>query len=92
MENIQIITYEIEKLNNYKKYADINNFNSPNSLDNYDINIIDLSHDDMWINNTSTSISSNITLQEDFLSIKTMIENSRKSKILVGILTVKIMN
>ena len=83
MENIQIITYEIEKLNNYKKYADINNFNSPNSLDNYDINIIDLSHDDMWINNTSTSISSNITLQEDFLSIKTMIENSRKSKILV---------
>jgi len=83
MEKIQIITYEIDKLDNYNCYADINNFNSPNSLDNYDINIIDLSHNDMWINVNSGKISSSITLQEDFASIRTMIENSKKSKVLV---------
>lgn len=83
MEKIQIITYQVGELNNYKTIADVNSFNTPNSLDNYNINIIDLSHKDMWNNTKSSTAASNIELENDFLSIKTMIENSNKSKILV---------
>ena len=42
MEKIQIITYQVGELNNYKTIADVYSFNTPNSLDNYNINIIDL--------------------------------------------------
>lgn len=83
MEKIQIITYQVGELNNYKTIADVNSFNKPNSLDNYDINIIDLSHKDMWINPDTSKPNAAITLKDDFLSIKTMVENSVKSKILV---------
>lgn len=43
MSKIQLITYNIDEFSDYDNNIDVNNFNALKALDNYDINVIDLS-------------------------------------------------
>ncbi|MGM9607269.1 MAG: hypothetical protein ACI3XJ_07170 [Oscillospiraceae bacterium] len=52
---------------------------APRSLDEFDVNVIDLSSDDLWRNKQDSYIC--IDSQNDFNSIKTMVDRKLKSKI-----------
>ena len=43
MKKIQLVTYEPSKFNDYDIKIDIRDFNKLEALDNYEINVIDLS-------------------------------------------------
>lgn len=81
-EKIQLITYNEKILSNYEDISTVNNFNTAKSLDNYDINVIDMSNQDLWITNAS-NVTSRIKKISDIHSLKTMISNSNKTSILV---------
>ena len=85
MSKIQLITYNIDEFSDYDNNIDVNNFNALKALDNYDINVIDLSSFEIWANRTNTesrpSIDSKLTA--DFNSIHQMIKNSKKSKFII---------
>lgn len=85
MKKFQLITYNPELFNNFEQDFDISNFNNLKSLDNYDINIFDLSSEGIWQNKISfdRNPSTNTLLSSDFYSIKKMIKNSNKTKILI---------
>ena len=55
--------------------------NAPKSLDEFDINIIDISSRDLWKNKNNTK--SEIDIIADFVSIQTMIEHKSKSKVVI---------
>lgn len=80
MKRVQIISNS-----GYKK-IDENTFtytriSSPNALDDYDINIVDLNDEYLWRNDYDSI--SGINESNDFLSISKMIKNSKKSNIIV---------
>lgn len=50
MSKIQLITYNEMQYANYHSDIEINNFNNLKSLDNYDINVFDLSNSNIWRN------------------------------------------
>lgn len=85
MKKFQLITYNPELFNNFEQDFDISNFNNLKSLDNYDINIFDLSSEGIWQNKNSydSCPSTNTLLSSDFYSIKKMIKNSNKTKIII---------
>ncbi len=83
MNTIQIITSSYKKLEIYKDYVDITTYNTPNSFDNYKLVIIDLSYENLLKNTNFDNPNKNITLINDFCSIREMIENSKKADILV---------
>lgn len=85
MKKFQFITYNPELFNNFEQDFDISNFNNLKSLDNYDINIFDLSSEYIWQNKKGYeySPSTDTLLSSDFHSIKKMIKNSNKTKILI---------
>lgn len=57
-----------------------NNFSTPFSLDNFDINIIDLN--DIWHNSKSEEILE-IEIMNDLYSLKEMMSNSKKSRFIL---------
>ena len=81
-EKIQLITYNETLLSNNETIATITNFNKAKSLDSYDINIIDMSNQNLWTTNAN-SITSNIRLISDIDSLKKMVSNSSRTVILV---------
>ena len=85
MKKIQLVTYEPSKFNNYDSKIDIRDFNKLEALDNYEINVIDLSSTEIWTNKGTTEDkpSLNSKMSSDFASIKKMISNSKKSKIII---------
>ena len=76
-QNIQYINYNGSFTSNLFK---INKLNSPESFDDYDINILDLSDKNIWTNNSSST--QNLNCISDINSIATMIKKT-KNKILV---------
>lgn len=86
MKKMQLITYSPVVYNSFDKNIEVNDFNNLKSLDNYEINIFDLTNPGIWknANNKSRTPESNyFAYLSDFISIKTMISNSNKSKIIV---------
>ncbi len=84
MQKIQLVTYFPESLKKYGQEVEISDFNNLKSLDNYDINIFDLSNEAIWVNesNIADKPQTRIWLSSDFESIKTMVDNSKKAYIL----------
>ena len=74
---IQVIGYNLTQKLNTKLNIDYTTFDKPNSLDEYDINIINLQNELIWRNSGVTSES--INGFSDFISLKTMIINSKKA-------------
>lgn len=85
MKRIQLITYNENEYHNYNENIEVGNFNNLKSLDNYEINIFDLSTPNMWKNKSDTEmkITETTILTSDFRSINTMIQNCKKSKIVI---------
>jgi len=77
---IQIIRYSDSKTFENKKIV-ISTLEKPRSFDQFNINIIDLSTEDIWMCDLNTTNSINCI--NDFVSIKTMIEKSKSSKIII---------
>ncbi len=85
MKKIQLITYEPNVFKDYDNNIDIADFNKLKALDNYEINIIDLSAHEIWFNkgNRDDKPSLNSKMTDDFKSIYQMINNSKKSKVVI---------
>lgn len=85
MNKIQLVTYNPITFNSYDPKIVINDFNKLRALDNYEINIIDLSSPEIWLNkgNKDDKPSLNSKMTDDFKSIYQMINNSKKSKIVI---------
>lgn len=84
MKKIQLITFNTNDFINYSEDIEISDFNNLKAIDNYEINIFDLSNSNIWRNKSRNSQTpEEITeLTTDFRSINTMIKNSKKSKII----------
>ncbi|PHU40377.1 hypothetical protein CSX00_06305 [Pseudobutyrivibrio ruminis] len=79
MKRVQVISDSgSKKDDNRFTYTKLN---SPNALDDYDINIIDLNNDYLWRNEDNSNKA--INKSNDFRSISKMIKNSKKSQIVV---------
>ena len=81
MEKIQLITNNPSKVTEYPNEIIINNFNKPNALDDFDINIFDLNYTDMWKNKSTTENEpkTETIMSADFRSINQMIMNSERA-------------
>jgi len=83
MKKIQLITYNPDKLKEYGGNIDISDFNTLNALDNYEINVFDLTDSQMWFNKSNSGSEPSkkyCIMSADFKSIKQMLVNSKKSK------------
>ena len=78
---IQLINYSGGSLRSNKNISLISKLNKPQSLDEFDINIIDLDSDKLW-ENDANSISSVNEIQ-DFINLRIMIERRQKSTIII---------
>lgn len=76
--NVQLIGY---RKANIQEFPDIflSSLDAPKSLDEFDINVIDLSSPDLWKNRGESTMS--IDSINDFVSIQTMVTNKTKSGI-----------
>ena len=85
MSKIQLVTYNPKMFNSYDSQIVISDFNKLKALDNYEINIMDLSSPEIWANkgNKENNPSLNSKMTDDFKSIYQMINNSKKSKIII---------
>ena len=77
--NVQIITNDPEK-SSWTKFV-INKFNEPKAFDMFDINIIDLAYDGIWV--TSGRYTYQISCIDDLVSLKKIIESSKKPVVIV---------
>jgi len=82
MKKIQLVTYRPIRFKNFSSMVDVTDFNKLKSLDNYDINIFDLSNSEIWyrVDKTLASPTEEIVLSRDFKSIKQMLINCSKAK------------
>ncbi len=82
--NIQIIYYGTKKDYGKEYNYDFSSLNCPKTLDNYKINLIDLSSPELWKYSFNNYIGSNSELLinsiSDFKSLKLLLEQSRLSK------------
>jgi len=78
MSSIQVIQYKLDD-NLRGKGIKLSKFENPVSLDEFDINIIDLSHPQMWINHENSI--NDINCSTDLENINTMIQYSKKCRI-----------
>lgn len=79
----QLINYDGKSSINNKNIK-ISSFEKPQSLDEFSINIIDLSSEEIWLNSKNTRESNNtIDCITDFANLSKMIQNSEKTKIVV---------
>lgn len=85
MKTIQLVTYNENEYYNYNENIEVSNFNNLKALDNYKINVFDLTSPSMWKNKSDTDrkITETTILTSDFRSINTMIQNSKKTKIVI---------
>jgi len=85
MEKIQLITYQPTDFNISNDNIEISNFNNLKALDNYDVNVFDLSNSNIWKNKNDKTEkpTGDILVSSDLKSIKTMIQNSKKTKVLI---------
>lgn len=85
MAKIQLITFDEIQYSNYHTDIEANNFNNLKSLDNYEINVFNLSTSGIWQNKSDKKIEPSETtiMTSDFKSIKTMIHNSKKASIVI---------
>lgn len=75
---IQVLKYNKQFDTAYITY---NTLNTPQSLDEFDINFIDLNHDEIWHSRADSTKSINVI--NDLISLETMITASMKSKIII---------
>ncbi len=78
---IQMITYSGEESNLTGKDVTINPMHNPQSLDEFEINIIDLSNEKLWERDNARIGAINSI--NDFRSMSTMIENSSQTTIII---------
>jgi len=79
MMKIQVISYNKQREKDFGSIT-VSTLRSPKSLDEYDVNIIDLtSQEGLWCNQGSSYKTINSIY--DFVSIASMVENSKKAKI-----------
>lgn len=78
---IQIITYDIEKNNFLGEFAKVTQLAEPDSFDSYDVNIIDLAHEDIWIYRGNGK--TNVDCVNDLINLGIMIDKSMLSKTVV---------
>ena len=85
MNKIQLITYEPRDFAENSYDIEISNFNNLKALDNYDVNVFDLSNPSIWRSKSNEYVkpTGEIVISDDLKSIKTMIQNSKKTKILI---------
>lgn len=85
MNKIQLITYQPKDFMVGNNNIEISNFNNLKALDNYDVNVFDLSNTNIWKNKSSKNEKANgdTIISSDLKSIKTMIQNSKKTKVLI---------
>lgn len=85
MNKIQLITYEPNDFVENSYDIKISNFNNLKALDNYDVNVFDLSNPSIWRSKSNKYEMPNgeIVISDDLKSIKTMIQNSKKTKVLI---------
>ena len=77
--DVQIISnYKMKDLQDSE--IQVNALNAPDSLDAYDLNIIDLTDKNIWKNNADSF--SRINCMNDFKSLQTMITKSNKTRII----------
>lgn len=71
MSKIQLVTYNPKMFNSYDSQIVISDFNKLKALDNYEINIMDLSSPEIWANkgNKENNPSLNSKMTDDFKSI-----------------------
>ena len=58
----------------------VSKLSAPKSLDEFELNVIDLSYDDLWENDSDTYKC--INSQNDLISIQTMVEKKSSAKII----------
>ncbi|CQR24367.1 hypothetical protein BN1356_00716 [Streptococcus varani] len=78
---IQLINFTGSNKKGYK-ISECNSFGNAKSLDMFDINIIDLSDEDIWKNYSYSKSFSELAIDNDFLTLMDSIYNSNKSKII----------
>lgn len=79
---VQLITYSGKEQRDKTKYT-VSSINSPRSLDEFDVNIIDLSDPQMW--KCDSDVTSVCNANKDLCSLKTMIINSKQTNIIIAI-------
>lgn len=78
---VQLINIAGDSLGDFKKRFEISSFALPKSLDEYDVNIIDLSaQNGIW--QSEENVKNSIDIINDFFSVKTMVERRNKSNII----------
>lgn len=78
---IQYITFMKNNMKFTNKEITTNDLGSPHSLDEFEINVIDLSDENIWRNNDNNTKS--VNYKDDFIDLSTMIKNSKKTKIVI---------
>lgn len=79
---IQVIGYDLTTKLNTELDVDYTSFNKPNSLDEYDINIINLQNEYIWRSNGGNTYINHFS---DLKSLNTMIFNSSKAKNIIAL-------
>lgn len=78
---IQMLTYTGKEKGFKESDLTLNSIHDAQSLDEFDINIINLQDEKLWSNKTKSNRTINDI--EDIVSLKTMIYNSKKTKIVI---------
>ncbi len=78
---IQMLTYSGKEEKLKGNEIVLNSIHAPQSLDEFDINIISLADENLWVNYQDSK--SRIDSSEDLGSLSTMIINSRKTKVVI---------
>lgn len=77
---IQLINYNGKNnFSNSNNEIEVNKFSEVMSPDMFDLNIIDLRSQDIYKNHFDTEYYSKTHIENDFITLKTIIENSNKS-------------
>lgn len=81
--NIQIITYNIKKFK-MESNITVSDISSPKSLDEFDINIVDISSKELWKYKDGSRCATLPTIDQigDFYSIREMVLNSNNAKVI----------
>lgn len=79
---VQIITYKSELKNRFKDYdITYSTINSPQSFDEFDVNVVSLQNYEIWRNNSANTQSINCI--DDFKSLQKIIQNSSNSNTII---------
>ncbi|MCW6655073.1 hypothetical protein NHG26_06445 [Aerococcaceae bacterium NML201296] len=79
--NIQWISYSGNKTNNLGD-IEVTKLSSPRSIDMYDLNIIDLTDNDIWLNYEEDPVFDSNCCTQDIKNLDSMVSLSSKAKIL----------